>query len=325
MNLTQTVATIYVVVLLVFALGFLINWYRNREAIAPYKRIGFWAGIIFVIFELSTLALSRGAFLSLTNVCLIVVSLGWGILRVWGFVNNGIFFSNQLNLRSFPLIAPQLSVPPVPVASPAVIPVADPVFEGSITLVDTPIEAAVIPPAPIVPPAAPLAPITLEPIAPLTPPAINRERYWLNIVGVSIAAVAYSVVLFLITHPRPGLIAQNLDVSSVQIVTPLTLVVLLEFAFVEELIFRLAIQNYLGAKLIKRRYGYAIAVVITAAFWSMAHVGALNPDWVKLAQIFPLGLALGWLYRRQGAESTIMAHALFNLLGGLVLSPLYLR
>ena len=124
---------------------------------------------------------------------------------------------------------------------------------------------------------------------------------------------------------NPGLIAQNILSSDVEILTPLTLVVILEFAFVEELIFRLGIQNYLGAKLIKRRYGYASAIVLTAALWSMAHVGSLNPDWVKLAQIFPLGLALGWLYRRQGTESTIMAHALFNVLGGLVLSPLYLR
>ncbi len=76
---------------------------------------------------------------------------------------------------------------------------------------------------------------------------------------------------------------------------------------------------------LQRRYGYATAIVLTAALWSLGHVGALNPDWVKLAQIFPLGLALGWLYRRQGTESTIMVHALFNVLGGLVLSPLYLR
>jgi membrane protease YdiL (CAAX protease family) len=44
----------------------------------------------------------------------------------------------------------------------------------------------------------------------------------------------------------------------------------------------------------------------------------------EVAQI-PLGLALGWLYRRHGTESTIMAHTLFNLLGALVLAPLYLR
>jgi membrane protease YdiL (CAAX protease family) len=165
-------------------------------------------------------------------------------------------------------------------------------------------------------------PIEPEPIA---PPSIHWPRYGLNIIGVSVGAVIYSAVLFHFTQPRPGLIAQNPAISVAESLTPTTLVVLLEFAFVEELIFRLGIQNYLGAKLIKRRYGYAVAIVMTAGLWSLGHIGSLNPDWVKLAQILPLGLALGWLYRRQGTESSIMAHALFNVLGGLILSPVYLR
>jgi membrane protease YdiL (CAAX protease family) len=310
MDLVQVVAWAYSLVILVFTLGFLVNWFRNREAMAPYRRVGFWAGIIFVSFELLTLALSPGAFFGFVNMCLTVALLGWGILRVWGFVNNGIFFSNQLNIRSFPLIAPHLGVPPAPAEPPAVVPVTAPLAEGSIATPDIPIETVVLPPMPI------------EPAA---PPAIDWRRYWLHTTGVALAAVAYSAVLFLVTKPGPGLIAQSTNLSDAQIVTPLTLVIILEFAFVEELIFRLAIQNYLGAKLIKRRYGYGAAIVITAALWSLAHVGSLNPDGVKLAQIFPLGLALGWLYRRQGTESTIMTHALFNVIGGLVLSPLYLR
>ena len=64
MNLVQGLASVYVLVLLVFTLGFLINWYRNRATMRAYKRIGFWAGIIYVIFELLTLALTGGMFLS---------------------------------------------------------------------------------------------------------------------------------------------------------------------------------------------------------------------------------------------------------------------
>ena len=253
---------------------------------------------------------------------IIVAALGWGILRMWGFVNNGIFFSNQLNIRSFPLFAPRLGLPPAPVETPTVDPIPAPPAEESTLIADTPIVSEAVPPEPIEPAAMPVAPIEPEPIA---PPPVNWTRYWLNILGVGVGAVVYSAVLFLVTQPRPGLIAQDLMLSDEPIMTPLTLVVLLEFAFAEELIFRLGIQNYLGAKLINKRYGYAIAVALTAALWAMAHVGSLDPDWVKLAQIFPLGLALGWLYRRQGTESTIMAHALFNFVGGLVLSPLYLR
>jgi membrane protease YdiL (CAAX protease family) len=324
MNLVQSLASVYVLILLVFTLGFLVNWYRNRATMAAYKRIGFWAGSIYVIFELLTLALTGGMLLTPTAVLIIVAALGWGILRMWGFVNNGIFFSNQLNIRSFPLFAPRLGLPlaPAPVETPAADAITVSPVDAAAPIVAATIGSEVVPPEPIEPATVPVASIEPEPIA---PPPNNWWRYWLNILGVGMGAVVYSAVLFLITQPRPGLIAQDLMSPDGPIMTPLTLVILLEFAFVEELIFRLGIQNYLGAKLAKQRYGYAIAVALTAALWSMAHVGSLNPDWVKLAQIFPLGLALGWLYRRQGTESTIMAHALFNFIGGLVLSPLYLR
>lgn len=328
MTPVQSLASVYVLVLLVFTLGFLINWYRNRATMAAYKRLGFWAGIIFVIFELLTLALAGGTFLAPTTVLVIVVTLGWGILRMWSFVNNGIFYSNQLNLRSFPLIAPRLGLPPA--SAPAETPVVDPIaaspVEESTLSADAPIAPEIAPIEPIESVAMPASSITLEPIVPepIVPPT-NWRRYGVNILGVGLGAVVYSAVLFLITQPRPGLIVQDLMLADKPIMTPLTLVILLEFAFAEELMFRLGIQNYLGAKLINKRYGYALAIALTAGLWSMAHVGSLDPDWVKLAQIFPLGLALGWLYRRQGAESTIMAHALFNFVGGLVLSPLYLR
>jgi hypothetical protein len=41
MTLILTLATVYVLTLLVFTLGFLVNWYRNRETMSAYKRIGF--------------------------------------------------------------------------------------------------------------------------------------------------------------------------------------------------------------------------------------------------------------------------------------------
>src|SRR3974377_854710 len=107
MNLIQSLAGVYLLVLLVFTLGFLVNWYRNRAAMSPYKQLGFWAGVIFVIFELVESVLTRGGFPGIGVLCLILATLGWGFLRTWGFVNNGIFFSNQLNVRSFPLIAPR--------------------------------------------------------------------------------------------------------------------------------------------------------------------------------------------------------------------------
>ncbi len=322
MNFSEVLATVYLIVLAAFILGFLINWYRNRVVMAAYKRIGFWAAIIFVIFELLTLAIMRSQvfFLDISVVGM-VVALGIGILRVWAAVNNGIFFSNKLNIRSFPLIAPRLGLPTVSVEVPAVVPPTMVVTEDS-GLGPLAAEAALADPT--VSLAASALALTPEPSAPPAPPPIPWPRYWVTIAGIALAAVAYSAVLFLTTQPRLGFAVRDLASSDAQTVTPLSLIIILEFAFVEELIFRLGIQNYLGAKLINKRYGYAIAIVLTAVLWTLGHVGTLDPDWVKLAQVFPLGLALGWLYRKHGIESTIMVHALFNVLGAFVLPPLYL-
>ncbi len=81
----------------------------------------------------------------------------------------------------------------------------------------------------------------------------------------------------------------------------------------EELVFRLGIQNYTA-----RIFGwwdrrYWLAILLSATLWSLGHVGTLEPGWVKLAQVFPAGLALGWLARKHGIEACILAHVAFNI------------
>ena len=94
----------------------------------------------------------------------------------------------------------------------------------------------------------------------------------------------------------------------------------MEFAIGEEIIFRLGIQSFLVKYLKLEGQSYWIAILITSALWTIGHAGTLQPEWVKLAQIFPVGLMLGWLFRKYGAESTILAHGLFNIL---MLLPVY--
>ena len=86
-----------------------------------------------------------------------------------------------------------------------------------------------------------------------------------------------------------------------------------EFAFGEEIVFRLGIQNYLAKTFDLRGGAYWIAIVLTAGLWSLAHAQTLDPEWVKIVQIFPIGLALGYLFKKFGIESCIVAHGLFNL------------
>ena len=77
--------------------------------------------------------------------------------------------------------------------------------------------------------------------------------------------------------------------------------------------FRLGIQSYLAKQLRLTGGRYWIAIVLSSALWSLAHANILNPAWVKIVQVFPLGLALGYLMRRYGLEACLLAHGGFNV------------
>ena len=84
-------------------------------------------------------------------------------------------------------------------------------------------------------------------------------------------------------------------------------------ALAEELVYRLGIQNFLARALGWWDRRYWLVILLSATLWSIGHVGVLDPPWVKLAQIFPAGLALGWLARKHGIEACVLGHVVFNL------------
>jgi membrane protease YdiL (CAAX protease family) len=84
-------------------------------------------------------------------------------------------------------------------------------------------------------------------------------------------------------------------------------------AFVEEVAFRLGVQNFFARQLHLRRWRYGAAIIGAAALWSLLHAGFVGPGYVKFIQLFPLGVALGFLFRRYGVESCILAHGTFDL------------
>lgn len=142
--------------------------------------------------------------------------------------------------------------------------------------------------------------------------------YVFSVGAIVVGSVAFTYILFLITPSGASASLVGTSYSS-----PL-LSVLASFGpdLREEVIFRLGIQSFLAWVLKWRDSRYWLVVVLTAALWSMAHVNAMEFYWVKLVQVFPLGLALGWLNRKYGTESSILAHGSINLLLELFLSPL---
>jgi membrane protease YdiL (CAAX protease family) len=142
----------------------------------------------------------------------------------------------------------------------------------------------------------------------------------ISIAGVGLGGVVFSVILFKLTAPHLSDFVKEL--LKLQGAKPrmgnepsvLMALILIAFAFGEEILFRLGIQNFLAKQFRLNGNRYWIAVVVTSGIWSLGHANTLNPEWVKMVQIFPLGIALGFLFKRYGLESCIIAHGIFNLI-----------
>ncbi|MCY3819267.1 MAG: CPBP family intramembrane metalloprotease [Gammaproteobacteria bacterium] len=117
----------------------------------------------------------------------------------------------------------------------------------------------------------------------------------------------YTVLLFHATKPVPSDAARNLfgsfDIGASMAVAVLAVSVA---AVGEELMFRLGIQNYIARIFGWWDHRYWLAIILSAALWSLGHAGTLEPDRVKIAQVFPAGLVLGRLARKHGIEACIL-------------------
>ncbi len=131
--------------------------------------------------------------------------------------------------------------------------------------------------------------------------------------------VVYTVLLFKATNPQYSeAIRMIRDAVSPEMEANFRngiagYVFVIEAAFVEEIVFRFCLQNYFAVRWRLSGHRYLIAVVITTILWTLAHAGQIEPDWVKFAQIAPIGVALGLLFERYGVVPCILAHGIFNV------------
>lgn len=84
-------------------------------------------------------------------------------------------------------------------------------------------------------------------------------------------------------------------------------------AIFEEVVFRFLVPALASARLPDRWAG-AVAGPGAALLWAFLHVGALDPAWLKVAQLFPIGVALHRLARDRGLAAACAAHGVLNLL-----------
>lgn len=149
---------------------------------------------------------------------------------------------------------------------------------------------------------------------------IFQKRFLVYVFSVIYLSVAYSIILFSLTSPEMSQTLKHMSESQLEELPNLNkpsflaALVVLEFAFAEEIIFRLGIQNYIQKMLNLIDSQYWISISLTSLFWSFAHANVLDPEWVKIVQIFPIGLGLGYLFNKVGTEACILAHGFFNII-----------
>ncbi len=311
--LSTLLACSYVAAMALFSLAALIDWFRSRKQLRPYVRYGIAAGVLIVALDVIIIVAtpsmwSAQALISLVTDVVVFV-------RTVGFTMLGMSYCVTLGLPSLPF----LQNPHPDVSAPILDSESLPVEETAVQ--DKPVERG----EDLAVPLAATATAVSEPSAqveatPVPEPVVrvNGRHALIATLAVTTVGVLYSVMLFSLTHPTlSDLLKRSLGGSpSIDVVTVTTqsLVIALAFAVGEEITFRLGLQNYLAKHLRLTGPRYWIAIVTTTLVWTLGHAGTLQPEWVKLAQVFPFGLMLGWLFKKYGLEASLSAHALFNVI-----------
>ncbi len=308
--MTQFVALVYGLCMFVLLIAFLVDWIQRRRSIWEYARYGLAAGCALLLME-AAVFISVPRPWTPEGLITAVFADVLSFLRLVGYTMLGMCYAAALGLPSLPIVARRTPGP-----SSGLGPGPGPEEASAPGMAD----GAGTPGSGFEAERAFRAPGDLRrglSSASDSTRAICWARWWAFVLLVGGGGVAYSAVLFAAAKPNLSDVLRDFlrlrdEPAKIAFTFP-ALVAMLEFALAEELIFRLGIQGFLAhyLKLGGRRYW--IAVVLTSALWTAGHVGVLEPAWVKPAQIFPLGIALGFLMQRFGAESCIVAHGFFNV------------
>lgn len=289
--MTIALVIIFFLGLFLFSVAFLVDWIRSYKRIRRYRKCGIFVGLVILGLDLLLLVITPLEWTWVLLLGLLLEALMF--TRAVGVTMLGIHYCASMGHPSFPLLLRSL------------------IPEGN-TQGISPDPAAAQPPLP-----EDATPLTAAEPAP-SPVQVDWRKCLAGSLGVAAAGVLYTVGLFLLSNPHLSESAERafgvtpFDTDSS--VTIEVIVFALAAAVAEEVIFRLGIQSFLAKHLRLQGGRYWLAIVVSAALWTAGHAGSLTPEWVKLAQVFPVGLMFGWLFRKYGAESSILAHGLFNVI-----------
>lgn len=294
----------YAILMLVLTITFFVVWLRHHRQLRRYRRYGFGAGIIMMALELVMLILLYMCGVRLPILQTLVTDI-IAFFRTCAFTFVGIYYCALIGIASFPLLMRRFGTGKV---DSDVVSETDKEKESGDKDVSGGLDDTV---------GRAEGEEKGRPIVVL--PAINVREMTTSVLGVVLGGTVFSVILLWVTKPEMSDILQiwtkmyQLEELTFWQRNVIGSIAVLAFAFSEEIVFRLGIQNFMAKHFKWEGRNYWWAILITTIIWSIAHVGMMSPGWVKIVQVFPVGLAFGWLFQRYGAESSIIAHGLFNV------------
>jgi hypothetical protein len=126
---------------------------------------------------------------------------------------------------------------------------------------------------------------------------------------LTLVCTIYTVLVFQLLAPQVFDIRSNVAGRNLA-----TLFLAILAAVNEELLFRLFVIPlfvFLGKKWEHR---WLIGVAASSALWASTHSIAAGLDWVRYIQVFPLGLVLGYTFKKRGFLSCVIIHVSSNIL-----------
>lgn len=133
-----------------------------------------------------------------------------------------------------------------------------------------------------------------------------------SVVSVSLYYTLFVFTLFIVTN-QPFVFNKN-EVVSLYFSSILA-------AVVEEMIVRIFIIALLLKVLNDYRHKWLIAIVLSSVFWTLLHLQNEIQIWVRIIQVFPMGMVLGYIMKVYGFNTCLYIHVLSNTL---VISLMYL-
>ncbi len=332
---------IYGLITTLTVLTFFVMWIRNYGEMKQFANYGWVLGVGFVLFDLSAILFQVVTLSSSTQVLLVFLGSVFTTLRIALFTVAGIYFCIKIDVRSFAWY-PVKSQRSVEIESETTLltkPEIAADFESDhpgdkleveqiSEIAETIIaETIATEPSKLDEPNVDITTLHSPPSYSLVEPQ-HLTTSASSIALIVVSAIAYTFLLFWATSPRLAISLQSNillgpDGSTQESITLLTLMFVAEAAFFEEIFFRLGFQNFLAYTFEWHTEKYWVAIIGASLVWTLGHVAVLDPTWVKLIQVFPLGIALGWMFKKYGIESSIITHVVFNVVMAL-LSPFLL-